>query len=326
MVRSLQRGGWWYRIGTLVLVLSWASLTLAQGESLQDLLDLSPTGRSAKPKFVTTLSPAPGKPVDSLKSGDEVMLTVAVTLPEGYYIYGTDGKFDGRTKIDLKASGLETINADWVPDRQPKTAFEPLLQEEVSKFFDRVTWKKKYRLAEGADPAQIRVTGELNGQYCSDGLNGPGQCVPIIPAHAIDVALTQADVAASAPLFDYAERPHKGKIRPAILRFKLTPSDAKPGEKVTLSITAKLDEGWHTFSLTQDGPGGEPTEIEVGDSPGLKPLGEGFVADDKFEFEQPLPDVKLEVHNHLVTWSRSFEVLPDTKPGHRSRELAAALQ
>ena len=324
MVRSIRRGGVWHGIGLLVLVLSWSSLALAQGESLQDLLDLSPKGRGgAKPKFVTTLMPAPGKQIDSLKPGDEVTLAVTATLPDGYHIYGTDGDFGGRTIIKLTETGLVAIDADWIPDREPKREFDPVLQEEVSKFFDHVTWKRKYRLADGADPTQVRVTGKLNGLYCSDGLNGPAQCVPINPPYEIDVAPTQvegaaSDAAVSAPLFDYAERPHKGKDRPAVLRFKLTPSDAKPGEKVTLSVTAKLDDGWHTFSLTQNGPGGEPTEIEVEDSPGLKPLGEGFVADHRFEFEQPLPDVKLEVHNHLVTWSRSFEVMPDVAPGQYS--------
>ena len=325
MVRSIRRGGWWHGIGALVLAVCWASVAVAQDETLQDLLDLSPKGRGgAKPKFVITLSPAPGKQLDSLKSGDEVTLTVAVTLPEGYHIYGTDGKFGGRTIIKLEETGLDAIDADWVPDRKPKTLFEPLLQEEVSKFYDRVTWKKRYRLADGADSSKVRVTGELSGQYCSEGLNGEGQCVPINPPHEIDVALTElvgvaAEAAASAPSFDYAERPHKGKTRPAILRFRLTPSDAKPGEKVTLSITAKLDKGWHTFSLTQNGPGGLATEIEVENSPGLKPQGEGFVADQKFEIEPGAePGVTLEVHNHLVTWSRSFEVLPETKPGQYS--------
>ncbi len=327
-IRSLRRGGLWAGLGLLLLALSWSPVALAQGETLQDLLDLTPKGRgSAKLKFVTTLSTAPGKKVDSLKPGDEVTLTVAVTLPDGYYIYGTDGTFGGRTVIKLNESGitldeagLEPIDAGWVPDREPKRQFEPLLEAEVSKFHDRVTWKKRLRLKQGADASQVRVTGELTGQYCSEGLNGEGQCIPIIPPHVIEVALTEVAGAAdgtatSAPLFDYAERPHKGKTRPAILRFKLTPSDAKPGEKVTLSITAKLDEGWHTFSLTQNGPGGLATEIEVENSPGLKPLGEGFVADHKFEIEQPEPGVKQEVHNGLVTWSRSFEVLPDTKPG-----------
>ena len=320
-IRSIRRGGLWAGVGTLVLALSWATLALAQGETLQDLLELTPKGRgTAKPKFVTTLTAAPGKTVASLKAGDEVTLSVSVTLPDGYYIYGTDGKFGGRTIIKFETNGLDEIDSDWVPDREPKRLFEPLLAEEVSKFHDRVTWKKKLRLKDGANPAQVRVTGELTGQYCSEGKNGEGQCIPIIPPHAIEVALTEvvgaADgTATSAPLFDYAERPHKGKDRPAILRFKLTPSDAKPGEKVTLLITAKLDEGWHTFSLTQKGDGGLATEIEVENSPGLKPLSDVFVADQEFEIEQPLPDTTLEVHNHLVTWSRSFEVLPDTKPG-----------
>ena len=323
-IRSIRRGGLWAGVGTLVLALSWATLALAQGETLQDLLELTPKGRgTAKPKFVTTLTAAPGKTVASLKPGDEVTLAVSVTLPDGYYIYGTDGKFGGRSVIKFETNELDEIGSDWVPDREPKRLFEPLLAEEVSKFHDRVTWKKKLRLKDGADPTHVRATGELTGQYCSEGKNGEGQCIPIIPPHAIEVALTEVVVAAdgaatSAPLFDYAERPHKGKTRPAILRFKLTPSDAKPGEKVTLSITAKLDEGWHTFSLTQKGGGGLATEIKVENSPGLKPLSDVFVADQKFEIEQPLPDTTLEVHNHLVTWSRSFEVLPDTKPGQYS--------
>ena len=331
-IRSVRRGDLWRAIGALVLALSWASQAMAQGETLQELLDLSPKGRGgAKPKFVTTLTPAPGKTVDSLKPGDEVTLTVGVTLPHGYYIYGTDGTFGGRTVIKLAANGgtleeskLEPIDADWVPDREPKRLFEPLLQAEVSKFHDRVTWKKRLRLTAGTDASQVRITGELTGQYCSEGLNGEGQCIPIIPPHQFEVAITSVSDAASsgeaaAPAFDYAERPHKGKTRPAILRFQLTPSDAKPGEKVTLSITAKMDEGWHTFSLTQNGPGGLATEIEIENSPGLKPLGEGFVADHKFEKEPGAePGTTLEVHNSLVTWSRSFEVLPGTKPGQYS--------
>ena len=320
MVRSSQRGGWWHGIGTLILAVCWASVAAAQGETLQDLLDLSPKGRGgAKPKFVTTLSPAPSRQVDSLKPGDEVTLTVAVTLPEGYHIYGTDGEFGGRTIIKLVETGLDAIDADWIPDREPKREFDPELKQEVSKFYDHVTWKRKYRLAEGTDPTRVRVTGKLNGLYCGDGLNGEAQCVQIHPPYEIDAALTQAEGAASVPLFDYAERPHKGNIRPAILRIRLTPTDAKPGEKVTVSITAKLDEGWHTFALTHNGEGGKPTEIEVEDSPGLKPLGNGFVPDSDPE-EKRLAELNLtqQLHHHLVTWSRSFEVLPETKPGQYS--------
>ena len=306
----------------MALALSWASLALAQGETLQDLLDLSPKGRGggAKPKFVTTLSPAPGKALDSLKPGDEVTLTVAVTLPEGYYIYGTDGKFDGRTKIDLKEAGLEPIDADWIPDREPKTIFEPLFQVEVSKFFDRVTWKKKYRLADGADSSSVRITGELTGQYCSEGLNGEGECVPIIPAHEFEVALAGDDNAlidgtAPAARFDYEALPKSRSKPPERLRFQLLPADAGPGEKVQLAVTIEMDEGWHTFSLTHEGIGGVKTEINIGELVGLKPTGDGFAADHPFEIERPETDIALEVHNRRVTWTREYEVLAGTDPG-----------
>ena len=321
MVRSSQRGGWWHGIGTLILAVCWASVAAAQDETLQDLLDLSPKGRGgAKPKFVTTLSPASGKALDSLKPGDEVTLTVAVTLPEGYYIYGTDGKFDGRTKIDLKEIGLESIDADWVPDREPKTIFEPLFQVEVSKFFDRVTWKKKYRLADGADSSKVHITGELTGQYCSEGLNGEGECVPIIPAYEFVVALVgngnaAIDEAAPAVRFDYEALPKSRSKPPERLRFQLLPADAGPGEKVQLAVTIEMDEGWHTFSLTHEGIGGSKTEINVSELLGLKPTGDGFVADHSFEIERPDAETTLEVHNHRVTWTREYEVLAGFEPG-----------
>lgn len=320
-IRSPWYGRGWSGVGALVLALAWVSLAAAQGESLEDLLGAKrKSGETPKPKFVTTLTTSAGQPVDSLKPGDEVTLAVTVTLPSGYYIYGTDGSFGGRTIITLSHAGLTTQDADWVPDREPKRSFEPLFKEEVSKFHDRVTWKKRFRLAEGVDPTAVRVTGELAGQYCSEGQNGEGQCIPIIPAHEFEAVITPGEKTASSAAttdrsFDFAQRPHKGKTRPAVLRFKLTPTDAKPGEQVTLAITAKLDEGWHTFSLTQNGPGGLATEIEIESTPGLKPLGESFVADHPFEIEEPEQGVKQEIHNHLVTWSRTFEVLPDTTPG-----------
>jgi thiol:disulfide interchange protein len=319
-IRSL-RNGLTAGLAVLTLALSCSVTALAQGETLQDLLDLTPKGRgTAKPKFVTTLTAALGKTVATLKSGDEVTLTVSVTLPDGYYIYGTDGKFGGRTVIKLEANGLDEIDADWAPDREPKRLFEPLLAEEVSKFHDRVTWKKKLRLKDGTDPTQLRVTGELTGQYCSEGKNGEGQCIPIIPPHEFEVALADGGVATSgeatpAARFDYEALPKSKAKPPERLRFQLSPTDAGPGDKVQLSVTIEMDEGWHTFSLTHDGIGGVKTEINVTDLVGLKPTGEGFVADHPFEIEKPEADITLEVHNARVTWTREYEVLASVEPG-----------
>src|SRR5262249_30519858 len=151
-----------------------------------DLTGLKPPS-TPKPTFTVTLTPAEAKP------GDEVVLSIDVKLPKGYYIYSTTGKFEGRTKITTKETGLERVDAEFVADREPKTAFEPLFEAEVSKFHDRVTWKKKYRIASDADPATVAVSGELSGQYCTEGTDdNPGNCIPIIPA--FEFTATLADV------------------------------------------------------------------------------------------------------------------------------------
>src|SRR5690242_6600715 len=57
----------------------------------------------------------------------------------------------------------------------------------------------------------------------------------------------------------------------------LTPETAQPGDEVTLSIAINLPEGSSTYS--QDPTFQKPTVITVSESPGLEPLGEGFVSD-----------------------------------------------
>lgn len=300
----------WLGWGILALLAAWTPTAEAQLDGFRDLTGLGVGGRTPKPEFTTTLTP------ETAKAGDEVTLAIHVKLPSGFYIYSTTGEFEGRTKVQLKEAGLEPIDAEFIPDHAPKTEFEPLLKVEVSKFHDQVTWKKRYRIAKDADLAKVSITGELSGQYCTEGGNGDvGKCVPIIPAYEFEVALP------APPRFEYEERPVRGKTNPALLRFKLSPEDAKPGEKVTLSIDLQLDEGWHTFSLTQKGDGGEPTVIELDSVHGLKALGDGFQPDHPAEIEvEKELGLTLEVHNGRVTWSRDFGVLPDAQPGnHRCR-------
>ncbi len=300
----------WLGWGALVLMACWASPGTAQVDGFEDLLSLKSPAVTPKPEFTVTLTPA------TAKAGDEVTLTVAVKLPKGFYIYSTTGAFDGRTRIALTETGLDAIDAEFVPDRQPKTAVDPFLKVEVSKFHGQVTWKKRYRVSKDVDPANVAISGELTGQYCTDGNDEiQGKCIPINdPPFEFKVALANAvDV---VPIrFQYEERPKKGKTNPALLRLVLTPEDAKPGDKVTLSITMELDKGWHTFSLTQTGDGGLPTEIELESLHGLKAVGEGFKADRSFEVDKSAPGLILEVHHEHVTWSRDLEVLADAKPG-----------
>ncbi|MBS0205499.1 MAG: hypothetical protein JSS49_21555 [Planctomycetes bacterium] len=307
------------RWGTLALLVCWTSLANAQLDGFQDLTGLKPGRVTEKAQFTSTLSPLGAKP------GEEVTLSINVKLPKGYYIYSTTGQFDGRTQIETKATGLEPIDAEFIADRDPKTVFEPEFKVEVSKFHDHVTWTKRYRVAKSADPGTISVSGELNGQYCSEGTDdNPGNCIPIIPSYEFTVVPTAAADAKPANLappapFEHEERPGRPaepgrpKTNPALLKIKLFPQDAKPGDKVTFSITMQLDEGWHTFSMTQ-GEGGKPTEVDLDALQGLKPLGDGFQPDRAPDIEND-GEYRMETYHDQVTWTRQFEVLADTGVG-----------
>lgn len=288
----------------LALVAGWTSAATAQ---FKDLLELDSPRAVPKPEFSVTLTPA------TAKVGDEVTLTINVKLPEHYYIYSTStGKV--RTEIETEEKGLKAVDKEFVPDREPNTVFEPVFKGEVSKFYDNVTWKKKYRVS----GPKVSIKGSLSGQYCTEGTGNegePGQCIPIIPPYEFEAQVTVAD---AAPVrFEYEERPSTSKTSP-VLKFKLSPEKAKPGDKVTMTVTMELAKGWHTFSsreFKENETISSPTEFDVEAINGLKPLGKGFQPDREPEIEHPEPGKTNEVFNDQVTWTREFEVLPGTSPG-----------
>ncbi len=287
----------------LSLICLTPALTLAQ----VDLGNLFPSNKplrnkAPKAEFTAKLTP------ETVRPGEEVTLSVTAKLPEGFYIYGTDGKFGGRTRITTKANGATEIAAEFIPDHAGKTLFDPGLEAEVTKFHDGVTWTKTF-LVNDAAPA-VQITGKLEGQYCStDPLNG--LCIQVLPAYQFDLTASLPTLTTPANS-EVVIRPSRKAKRgdqpdPIEYRFRLDPTAAAKGETVTLTVQAKLDEGWHTYSLTQMGTGGEPTDIDAHALHNLEPLGEGFVADRPYVREET--DVaKLETHYTEVTWSRRFRV------------------
>ena len=304
-------GGWLVLMAALVAPVC----CFAQDDDFGFSSPLGKTSTVPKPLFTTTLTPETAHP------GEEVTLAISVKLPKGYYIYSTTGTFGGRTKIDVAAKGLEPVDAEFASDHQPKTGFDKLLNAEVGKFFDQVTWKRKYRVKPEAKSGS--VSGELNGMYCGGPEAENASCIPIRPpykiAAAIDVAGLPAPTAAKVAA-DYAQeiqptRPVKGVEKPTPIKFhiELSPPDAGPGEKVTLSVKAMLKEGWHTFSLTQ-GTGGLPTVFKLAQVNGMKPLTDSFEADRPFEVKKEVGNT-LEIYHDEVAWTRPFEVEAGVAPG-----------
>lgn len=269
-------------------------------------------GPTPKAQFIAKLS------ADTVAPGDEVTLSITAKLPSKHYIYGTEGVVT--TTITLNVEGADLVEDQFVPDREGKTSFDSDFNGNVTKFYDAVTWTRKLRVQPNV--TSLRVQGKLEGQYCSEAAEG-GQCIRILPAYQFDLA-AQASSAPSAspvaakPSFNTTLRPMRNMLGtatpdPIEFAFRLDPTQAAEGDVVTLYVNAKLNPGWHTYSLTQSTPGGTATEIQTLSLHHLEPLGAGFEADRPYVLEES-DTAKLEVHAGEVTWSRKFKVLSST-PG-----------
>lgn len=322
-MRRVSRSHPWFRCGLVFWfgcwLLSTAATVAAQPVDLNTLFGSQKSRKVPNLEWSVSLTP------ETVRPGEELTLSIRVKLPPGYYIYGTEPTFDARTRIELRTEGLELLGTDFTPDRPAKSLFDPDLQQQVTKFYDTVTWSRKLRVAPTALGTEVRVNGTIQGQYCSDPEAG-GQCIPIRPPYqfALQARLlpnlpvsTQPATPSPAASVVYGQvvRPTRNRQGvphpdPIEFEFRLAPPNGQPGQRVTLYITAWLDAGWHTYSLTQTGVGAAPTVIELDQLRNLRPLGDGFVADRPFVAKQT-DDTVLEEHFERVTWSREFEVVSD---------------
>ena len=305
------------------LLTPWLLLVLAVPATAQDLVN--PFGdlggefqEPQKPEVTSSLHPAGAKP------GDPVTLAIEVVIPEGYYTYSL-GKTPNSTRIQVTGTtGLEPLDKAPTPDHPPKVVIDKLVGK-YEKFVERVVWRQKFRMADGAEP--VAVTGGITLNICNQ--NG---CLPP-ERFPIDVALGDgpefpAPATDRHPFTSQITPTHKVGGRevatPVTWQFELTPADAGPGDAVTLTLTATLEKDYHIFALSQDRKNaGLPTQITLEGLRGLRPLGSGFEENRPFETKvTTIGTKKIEQRffHGTVTWSRTFQVADSaTKSGYGVR-------
>src|SRR5271166_2889526 len=71
------------------------------------------------------------------------------------------------------------------------------------------------------------------------------------------------------------DSPTRAKPRDVVLTTSLDPAEARPGDTVTLKVTAKLNPGWHIYTQakTQEGVGPRKTVFDLFDTAGLEVAG-----------------------------------------------------
>lgn len=111
---------------------------------------------------------------------------------------------------------------------------------------------------------------------------------------------------------------------------KVEPATAKPGDKVTFTITAKLQPGWHLYKLTKKQPdtGPRQTELDLFNTSGLKPVGDWKPSKELIKKkEAAFPELEfVESYEGEVSFSIALEVPADATAGEKAVQVQAFYQ
>ncbi len=290
---------WRCQVSTLMLTLMACVICAEPAFPQEDLSKVKPLlggsaeilqgGDSATNQVSATLTP------DKAAPGETVTLSITVDLSPGSYTYPLESRIGKPTRFrDLEVSGLIAIEDDFQADRPPKVVRDEILDEEISKYVGQVTFSRKYRVADDAKSGEVRIKGLLDYQVCTEKTCTPlktpfevalAELLPATSPPAEDAgtdAAAKVSASADAPRivhpFSAKEKPQRrGKPDPIEATFSLSPADAKPGEKVTLTVAMTLEEDWHTFALSQNPKNaGLPSVIEIAGVQNLTPLDRRF--------------------------------------------------
>ncbi len=116
----------------------------------------------------------------------------------------------------------------------------------------------------------------------------------------------------------FGDSPATAEGEEIVYEAQIVPAEAKPGDEVTLQLTATIAEGWHTYSLTQPVLGGSPTVIKIEDAGGLKVLGKEFTANRPPNVREDTigkAKFRFEEYEGKITFSRRLQVPNDIAAG-----------
>lgn len=328
-MRSVTSGSRTWRLGGAAVLLGLVAAAAHAGEDDFAPLTLGKGKKSEDVEVSASLSQE--------KAGAPAILAVTVRLPKGSYIYSTTDNSTVKTVIKAEplVSGMRAIDAEFVPSRDAKKEFDKTVSRDVEKFYDSVTWFRRYQLPADVEPSSVEVSGELEGQYC-----GKTSCTPIRPAKKF-VAKLESGVPVirlPASLGGPADSPHEAAVpaeplkafpftkteRPLVLKkpghaeltVTLSPEKPAAGGTATLSVTMKLDDTWHTYSMTKvNGQIAIPTTLEFGPLQGLTEKSgkiRASAAPEKKSINIDGATVTQEEHHGEITWTKDFVV---TKEG-----------
>lgn len=260
----------------------------------------------------------------SPKAGDVLTVKLRVDVPKGGHTYSMADGFSGKTvvKFDV-ASGVEAVDASFKCDQKPTLEKQEGIDKPVETLTGTVTWTRQFKVV---DAAKFALSGTAIVNVCDDSGCRPirhkfqfgdlSQATTSKPATANSGSSAKLKYEAEYVPTVFGENGDK-KPGPVAWTAKLAPNNAKPGETVTLSFTARIEDGHHVFALDQNPANlGLPTVFKVASMGGLEaiPGKTSFTADRTPEVHESQGKEQRYYHN-MVTFQRTYRVMAGVEPG-----------
>ena len=298
---------------------SFQNLPTLGSSPLVSLRDLNPLDL-----MKISLFPVLPTPLDQLQPGDQIILQMVATVPEGAHTSSMNPKVVGATFVRLKqVKGLEEVDPSFLANKKPKAYFDDDIQEPIEEFTGRIIWRKRFRLLPNVSVQDVQIQGEYDWQICNE-----RSCMPF-KKQTLDVKLTEnpegkpipfpsttsASSAGTKPQTttdsqsktDWETRPtYLDQPGPVVLRTELLPVPDNQPADYQLKITLELDKGWHVYALSQLPENAAiPAEIKLTQLNGLS-LKDGKLQASKgyeaVETPSEVGTLKHRLYHDEITW------------------------
>jgi thiol:disulfide interchange protein DsbD len=269
----------------------------------------------------------------------EVVLRLAVKVAADHHIYPTTVANGALMKFEIgKTTGVEPIDDGFLASRSPEFVKDPTTNDIEQQYRDQVEWTRKYRVVKSA-AGEVAISGEVIYQICDDSNCRPGQkfrfavtlneTTPANLSPARSVSPTVEELSANDDGAGGLESRFEQKVGPrgsqtvgGSWQVSVSPRQAIPGGQVTVTVTAKLQPGWHVYAVNQEqlegGEGPNPTGIGLTEFGALLPHEPSFRGPHPIEYPSKTPGwegLTERYHEGEVRWTRTLGVPADGVAG-----------
>jgi DsbC/DsbD-like thiol-disulfide interchange protein len=252
------------------------------------------------------------------------VLMISADIAPGWHVYSITQPPGGptRTKIELAPSSQYHLAGQFGAQPQPTSRIdqETWVGLTIEEHADRVTWYAPIKLADGADPPTLTISGQVRMLACKEScipVNKDfsarlGRGVPIGPLELAPGELASASGAFTAGNL-YSYQPDGSEVK---ITGRVVPVVTAPGARATLEVTLTPAPNWHVYAYADrdDQPGSKPTLIAFEQLSGLKAERPATAA--AMITDNSVPEFgTMRYHQGPVTWKVDMDVPPDARPG-----------